>query len=172
MFCRIYCVKSAWLDWVRITLDRSKLMQIVFLQNFPTQPKPIWRAGLSVLLLVYKGNPKHVFIRLWREKRVCHFLYLEFCTQKLSKVFVALYVVCVNFLWDQEVFAFTYTYGFQSQDWSWELGDQFNCRFKSLKIHKWECLYLLGIQERSSSWTQSCHVIMVVSFLLEVAIGC
>ena len=33
--------KSAWLDRSRIRLDRSKLMQIVFLQNFPTQPKPI-----------------------------------------------------------------------------------------------------------------------------------
>ena len=33
--------KSAWLDQSRIRLDRSKLMQIVFLQNFPTQPKPV-----------------------------------------------------------------------------------------------------------------------------------
>ena len=28
--------KSAWLDWSRIRFDWSKLMQIVFLQNFPT----------------------------------------------------------------------------------------------------------------------------------------
>ena len=53
-----------------------------------------------------------------------------------------------------------------------ELDDHFSCCIKSLKIHKWVCLYLLGIQERSSSCTQSCHVVMVVSFLLEVAIGC
>ena len=33
--------KSAKLDW-------SKLVQIVFLQNFPTQPKPIWRVGFYV----------------------------------------------------------------------------------------------------------------------------
>ena len=33
--------KSAWLDRSRIRLDRSKLVQIVFLQNFPTQPQPI-----------------------------------------------------------------------------------------------------------------------------------
>ena len=33
--------KSAWLDQSRIRLNRSKLMHIVFLQNFPTQPKPI-----------------------------------------------------------------------------------------------------------------------------------
>ena len=28
--------KYAWLDQSKIRLDRSKLMQIVFLQNFPT----------------------------------------------------------------------------------------------------------------------------------------
>ena len=147
-------------------------MQIIFLQNFPTQLKPIWRVGLSVLLLVYKGNPKHIFIRLLREKRVCLFLYLGFCTQKLSKVFVAPYVVCVNLLWDQEVVAFTHTYGFQDSRLCQELGDRFSCCNKSLKIRKQVCLYLLWIQERSSLWTWSYHVVMVVSFLLEVAIGC
>ena len=53
-----------------------------------------------------------------------------------------------------------------------ELDDRFSCYFKSLKIYKWECLCLLGIQERSNLWTRSCHVVMVISFLLEVAIGC
>ena len=33
--------KSTWLDRSRIRLDRSKLVQIIFLQNFPTQPKPV-----------------------------------------------------------------------------------------------------------------------------------
>ena len=33
--------KSAWLDRSRIRLDRLKLVQIVILQNFPTQPKPV-----------------------------------------------------------------------------------------------------------------------------------
>ena len=32
--------KSVWLDRSKIRLDRLKLVQIVFLQNFPTQPKP------------------------------------------------------------------------------------------------------------------------------------
>ena len=41
--------KFAWLDRSRIRLDWSKLMQIVFLQNFPTQPKPVWRVGFYVL---------------------------------------------------------------------------------------------------------------------------
>ena len=31
--------KSTWLNRLKIRLDRSKLVQIVFLQNFPTQPK-------------------------------------------------------------------------------------------------------------------------------------
>ena len=33
--------KSARLDRSKIRLDRLKLMQIVFLHNFPTQPKPV-----------------------------------------------------------------------------------------------------------------------------------
>ena len=33
--------KSTWLNRLKIRLDRSKLVQIVFLQNFPTQPKPV-----------------------------------------------------------------------------------------------------------------------------------
>ena len=33
--------KSTWLNRLKIRLDRSKLVHIVFLQNFPTQPKPI-----------------------------------------------------------------------------------------------------------------------------------
>ena len=33
--------KSAWLDQLRIRLDQLKLVQIVFLQNFPTQPKHV-----------------------------------------------------------------------------------------------------------------------------------
>ena len=33
--------KFAWLDRSKIRLDQSNLVQIVFLQNFPTQPKPI-----------------------------------------------------------------------------------------------------------------------------------
>ena len=33
--------KSAWLDRLKIRLDQSKLVQIFFLQNFSTQPKPV-----------------------------------------------------------------------------------------------------------------------------------
>ena len=49
----------------------------------------------------------------------------------------------------------------------------FQLLHKELKEEqKWEYLWLLWMQERSSMWTQSCHVVVVVSFLLEVAIGC
>ena len=30
-----------WLDRSRITLDQSKVVRIVFLQKFPTQPEPV-----------------------------------------------------------------------------------------------------------------------------------
>ena len=33
--------KSTCRNRLKIRLDRSKLVQIVFLQNFPTQPKPV-----------------------------------------------------------------------------------------------------------------------------------
>ena len=38
--------------------------------------------------------------------------------------------------------------------------------------NKCEYLWLQWIKERSSPWTWSCHVVVVVSFLLEVAIQC
>ena len=50
--CRIYMSKSARLNRSKIKLNRSNLMQIIFLQNFSTQPKPIWRVGFYVLLKV------------------------------------------------------------------------------------------------------------------------
>ena len=85
--------KSAW-------PNQSKVVQIVFLQNFPTQPKPIKIRFSDLLLLAYKGNPKHIFRRLFREIRVppVPLIYLGFCTQKLSKVLVAHIAVCVNLL--------------------------------------------------------------------------
>ena len=38
--------------------------------------------------------------------------------------------------------------------------------------HKWEYLWLMWIQERSNPWTRNCHMVIVVSFLFEVVIGC
>ena len=43
------------------------------------------------------------------------------------------YAVCVNLLWDLEVFTFIHTQGYQDQDWCWKLGNLFSCCFKSLK---------------------------------------
>ena len=53
-----------------------------------------------------------------------------------------------------------------------ELDDHSVVAIKSLKIYKQKCLCLLGIQENGSPWTWSYHWVVVVSFLLEVAIGC
>ena len=39
--CRIYWTKFARLDQLKIRLDRSNLVQIVFSAEFPTQPKSI-----------------------------------------------------------------------------------------------------------------------------------
>ena len=76
--------KSTWFDWSKIRLNQSKLVQIVFLQNFPTQPKLDLMCRVLCFILSIKGKTLATFL-------------------------VALYVVCVNLLWDQEVFAFTYT---------------------------------------------------------------
>ena len=92
--------KSTWLDRSWIRLDRSKVVQIVFSIEFLTQPKPIRIRVSDLFLPVYKGNPKHVFKRLFREIWVPLVppLYLGFCTKNLSKV--AQIVVCINLLWD------------------------------------------------------------------------
>ena len=39
--CGIYWTKYVRLDQLKIRLDRSNLVQIVFSAEFPTQPKPI-----------------------------------------------------------------------------------------------------------------------------------
>ena len=52
----------------------------------------------------------------------------------------------------------------------------FNVGLDLLKVepesHKLENWWLLQIKERSSPWTRSCHVVVVISFLHEVTIGC
>ena len=54
----------------------------------------------------------------------------------------------------------------------WELDDHSVAALKSLKIRKRECLYLLENPKRRSLWSRSLHMIVSVSFLHEVAIGC
>ena len=48
--------KSAWLDRSKIRLDQSKLVQIVFLQNFLTQPKPNLTCRVLCFILSIKGK--------------------------------------------------------------------------------------------------------------------
>ena len=73
--------------------------------------------------------------------------------------------VCESFVGSRDGSLHTYL-GFQVSRLCQELGHRFSCCIKSLKIHKQGCLYLLGIQKRSSPWTQSYHVVVVVSFYL------
>ena len=108
MFCRIYCVNlPGSIDRELDSIDR-KSCKLFFLQNFQLNPSPLRIRVSDLLLLVYKGNPKHVFKRLFREIWVPFVpsLYLGFCTKNLSKV--AHIAVCVNFLWDLwEAFLYT-----------------------------------------------------------------
>ena len=46
---------------------------------------------LDLLLLVYEGNPKHIFIRLFKERRVCLFCIQGFVPKKLSHTFYRCY---------------------------------------------------------------------------------
>ena len=53
--------KSARFDWSKIRLDRSKLVHIVFLQNFPTQPKPRMMCRVLCFALSIKGKTLATF---------------------------------------------------------------------------------------------------------------
>ena len=81
--------KSAWLNRLRIRLDRSKLMQIVFLQNFPTQPKPkpVWHVGLSIkgktLAMFWGCSLCCVCESLVRSRGVCLHTHLGFLISRL-----------------------------------------------------------------------------------------
>ena len=79
------------------SIDRI-LGRLFFLQSFQLSPSPLRIRVSDLLLLVYKGNPKHVFKLPFREILVPFVppLYLGFCTQNLSKV--AHIAVCVNLL--------------------------------------------------------------------------
>ena len=144
--------KSARLNQSKIRLDRSKLVQIIFLQNFPTQAQVQAQAHMTCRVLCfalsikgktlttfYGGCLCYMYEYLVRSRGVCLHTYLGLSRSKLM-----------------------------SRAW-W----LFQLLHKELKEkHKWEYLWLLWIQERSNPWTRNCHMVMVVSFLLEVAIDC
>ena len=143
MFCRIYYVNlPGSIDRELDSIDQ-KSCRLFFLQNFQLSPSPLRIRVSDLLLLVYKGNPKHVFKRLFREiwvPLVPH-LYLGFCTQNLSKV--AHIVVYANLLWDLWG-AFLYTSlglsrGDSSRTW-WS----FSCYTKELKETQAGVLVLAG----------------------------
>ena len=82
--CRIYWTKSTRLDRLKIRLVRLNLVQIFFLQNFPTQPKPDMTCRVLYFTPSIKGKTLAMFCRLL--------------------------ICCVlNLLWDLEVFTFIHT---------------------------------------------------------------
>ena len=58
--CRIYWTKSVRLDRSKIRLDRSNLMQIVFLQNFQPSPSSCDVQGFMFYFKCKRKNPYHV----------------------------------------------------------------------------------------------------------------
>ena len=83
-----------------------------------------------------------------------------------------LYCVCESLIRSRDVCLHTHL-GLSRSRLMSRAWRSFQLLHKDLKEeHKWEYLWLLWIKERSSLWTRSCHVVMVVSFLLQVAIGC
>ena len=114
--------KSAWLDRSKIRLDQSKLVQIVFLQNFPTQAQAHMMCRVLCFALSIKGKTLAMFYcgsccclcclceSLVRSRGVCLHIYLGFPISR-----------------------------FVSRAWQ-----SFQLLHKELKdIHKWEYLWLL-----------------------------
>ena len=140
--------KSAWLNRSKIRLNRSNLMQNVFFAEFSNLSQDCMTCRVLCFALSIK---RKTLVTFWG---------------------CCLYCVYESLVRSRGVCLHTYL-GFpisrlMSRAW-WS----FQLLHKELKEkHKWEYLWLLWIQERSSSWTRSCHVVVVVSFLLEVAIGC
>ena len=144
--CRIYCVNMLGsIDQELDSTDRNS-GRTFFCRIFQLNPSPFDMQGFMFCRRYKRENPSHV-------------LGCSLCC--MCKSFVRSRGGCLH----------TYL-GLSRTRLCQEIDDHFSCCFKSLKIYKLEYLCLLGIQERSSPWTWSCHVVVVVSFLLEVAIGC
>ena len=60
-----------------------------FTSNSSSSPLRIWVSDL--FLPVYKRNSKHVFMRLFKERRVCLFCIQGFVPKKLSHIFYRCY---------------------------------------------------------------------------------
>ena len=94
--CKNLLCKIAKLDRSKVRLDQSRIVSAEFELSPNSNSSPLRIRVLDLILLVYNGNSKHVFKNAFRERLECilclFFVYLGFCTQKLSKVFVELYV--------------------------------------------------------------------------------
>ena len=84
--------KSAWLDRSKIRLNRLKLMQIVFLQNFPTQAQAHMTCRVLCFALSVKRKTLatfyccclcYVYESLVRSRGVCLHTYLGFPISRL-----------------------------------------------------------------------------------------
>ena len=84
--------KSAKLDWSRIRLDRSKLVQIVFSANFPTQVQAYLTCRVLCFAFSIKGKTLAMFYycclccvyeSLVRSSGVCFHTYLGFPISRL-----------------------------------------------------------------------------------------
>ena len=93
-----------------------------------------------------------MFLRLEREREIrVPLLVLGFCTQKLSKDFVAHIAVYVNLLWDLWGAFLHISLGFSRRRSFLHLDDQSSCGHWSLKKHKQVCLYLVVNQRKKES---------------------
>ena len=76
MFCRIYYVNlPGSIDRELHSIDR-KSCKLFFLQNFQLSLSPLRIRVSNLLLPVYKGNPKHVFIRFSERKECASFVFM------------------------------------------------------------------------------------------------
>ena len=65
--------ETAWFDRLKNRLNRSRIISAEFELSLNNSLNPLRIKVLDLILLVYKRNPKHVFKRLFRERRVCLF---------------------------------------------------------------------------------------------------
>ena len=147
VYCGIYCVNlQGSIDWKLDSIDRSSC-RLFFCRIFNSAQACMTCRALCFVLSI-KG-----------------------------KTLATFYCCCLCYMYESLVRSrgvCLYTFlGWSRSRLMLRTWWSFQLLHKELKEkYKWEYLWLLWIQERSSPWTRSCHVIMVVSFLLEVAIGC
>ena len=130
-----------------IELDWSNFMQIVFF-----------------CLQISNSTQAHMSCRV-----LCFALSIKGKTLATFRKVVVLCSVCESLMRSRGVFLDTYL-GFPISRLMSKAWWSFQLLHKMLKEkHKWEYLWLLWIQESSSLCARICHMVMVVSFLLELA---